>query len=527
MRRDVRWTVRLDRGLNTVSRTPVDQRALWSFAVAASSVILVLAAFWPTTLSMIEIWRRSDTFHHSFAAVPIAIWLVWLQRHRLAAVAARPFWPGVIGLVALGLVWVAGTVGAAQVVSQFALVGLIAVSVLTAFGTDWFRILWFPLIFLVYAVPFGEALIPLLMEWTADFTVFALQLTGVPVYREGMHFVIPTGAWSVIEACSGIKFLISSLMTGSLYAWLMYRSPARRTAFVLVSVAVPIFANWLRAYFIVLVGHLTENRLMTNDDHIAFGWILFAAIMVTLFWVGARWREDDDNVPASTIAPAVAWQRPAVGAVAVALCLAVWPVLARALMQPLGSPRHASIVAPVPANGWMREADALGTWIEELDGAKNIQSFAYRKGEQRVELFVGVFRDQTQTAQAGSSANTLLRVVNAPWIHTEGGTAATMTLGVTSVADPVRTARLRNRESGVRLLVWQWYWAGDAPTGNAGRTKLELARDRVLRRPDVALWIALYSRAGEDDAEAEDLHGQFLRDMDRSLKSAFERTATR
>ena len=81
---------------------------------------------------------------------------------------------------------------------------------------------------------------PRLMDWTADFTVAALRLTGVPVYREGVHFVIPTGQWSVIEACSGIKFLIASVMAGSLYAWLMYRSPGRRIAFIAASIVVPL-----------------------------------------------------------------------------------------------------------------------------------------------------------------------------------------------------------------------------------------------------------------------------------------------
>ena len=128
----------------------------------------------------------------------------------------------------------------------------------------------FPLLFLFFAVPFGEALVPKLMDWTADFTVAAVKLSGVPVYREGTHFVIPSGQWSVIEACSGIKFLIASLMGGSLYAWLLYRSPGRRLAFIGASIVVPLLANWLRAYTIVMVGHLSNNRLMTNDDHIVF-----------------------------------------------------------------------------------------------------------------------------------------------------------------------------------------------------------------------------------------------------------------
>ena len=158
--------------------------------------------------------------------------------------------------------------------------------------------LWFPLAFLFFAVPFGEALVPKLMDWTADFTVAAVKLSGVPVYREGTHFVIPSGQWSVIEACSGIKFLIASLMGGSLYAWLMYRSPGRRLAFIGASIVVPLLANWLRAYAIVMMGHLSNNRLMTNDDHIVFGWVLFGAIMLLMYWWGARWREDGRPEPA-------------------------------------------------------------------------------------------------------------------------------------------------------------------------------------------------------------------------------------
>ena len=107
--------------------------------------------------------------------------------------------------------------------------------------------------------------------------------------------MIPTGQWSVIEACSGIKFLIASIMAGSLYAWLIYRSPGRRIAFIAASIVVPLLANWLRAYSIVMIGHLSNNRLMTNDDHIVFGWVLFGAIMLLMYWLGTRWREDTDD----------------------------------------------------------------------------------------------------------------------------------------------------------------------------------------------------------------------------------------
>ena len=85
-------------------------------------------------------------------------------------------------------------------------------------GLEVARTIAFPLAFTLMAVPIGEFLLPNLMNQTADFTVAALRLTGVPVYREGLYFTVPTGRWSVVEACSGLRYLIASLTLGLLFA---------------------------------------------------------------------------------------------------------------------------------------------------------------------------------------------------------------------------------------------------------------------------------------------------------------------
>ena len=130
------------------------------------------------------------------------------------------------------------------------------------------------------------------MEHTADFTVAALRLTGIPVYREGQFFTIPTGSWSVVEACSGLRYLIASVTVGVLYAYLTYRSPARRAAFVAASIVVPIVANWVRAYMIVMIGHLSGMKYAVGVDHLIYGWVFFGIVMLLLFWIGSFWRED-------------------------------------------------------------------------------------------------------------------------------------------------------------------------------------------------------------------------------------------
>ena len=511
-------------GIQVASTSRGAQRPLTAFLAVAATILVVLVVFWPTTASMIEIWRRSETYQHCFAVIPITLWLVWQQRYRLAAEPLAPFWPGLLAIAALGFAWLLGVLGAAQVISHFAVIGLAGAVVLTAFGWRWAAVLSFPLLFLFFAVPFGEALVPRLMDWTADFTVTALRLSGVPVYREGMHFVIPTGQWSVIEACSGIKFLIASVMAGSLYAWLMYRSTGRRLVFIAASIVVPIIANWLRAYLIVMVGHLSKNRLMTNEDHIVFGWILFGAIMLFLYWQAARWREDThDARPTGPPAVAPPGRQLALTLLGVGAAVLAWPALSSFLMQPVGAVGPVRIVIPAPANGWQLDNAPLSAWRPDLEGANASETFNYRKGAQRVAVFIGAYHHQTQQSQVGSSMNQIDRATNGLWKLTAEGQGRTADISP-GVPDPVLMAEVRGPRPSDRLLIWHWYWAGDLPTTSAGRTKLELARARLLRRPDDALWIAVYTPFDDDRTAARQSLQDFVRDMGPSLQEAFKGT---
>ena len=68
--------------------------------------------------------------------------------------------------------------------------------------------------------------------------------------------------------------------------------------FMSAAILVPIVANWLRAYMIVMLGHLSNNRLAVGVDHLIYGWIFFGLVMLLLFWVGSFWRSTDMPAPA-------------------------------------------------------------------------------------------------------------------------------------------------------------------------------------------------------------------------------------
>src|SRR6185295_2433317 len=192
--------------------------------IMAGAILAILSIYADTAKSIVAIWRSSDTFAHGYLIVPITLVLVWIKRREVAALAPRPDALGFLLLAAAGFAWLAAEAAQVQVLAQYALVAMVTGAVLAVAGR---RVAWtlaFPLAFLFLAVPFGEAFLPRLMQWTADFTTAARRFTGIPVYREGTFFDIPTGHWSVVEACSGLRYLIASVTIGAVFAYLTYRT---------------------------------------------------------------------------------------------------------------------------------------------------------------------------------------------------------------------------------------------------------------------------------------------------------------
>jgi exosortase A len=199
----------------------------------AALLLVVLALLAPfalylgTVRSIVDIWNSSDTFAHGYVILPISLWLIWRRRENFKTFPPTPFWPALLLLAGAGAAWLAAQLGQVQVVQQYAFVSMLPVMALALFGWRLAGSLAFPLLFVLFAVPFGEIFVAPLIEFTADCTVWLVQLTGIPVLRSGTRFELPTGSWSVVEACSGVRYLISSVTLGCLYAYLTYRSTAR------------------------------------------------------------------------------------------------------------------------------------------------------------------------------------------------------------------------------------------------------------------------------------------------------------
>ena len=475
--------------------------ALLFIALAVTAILVVYSQ---TALSMVALWRSSDTYAHGYLIAPIALFLAWRKRRELAAIAPRVDALGFVLLGGAGFLWLVAEAGQVQIVQQYAVTAMIAAAVLAIAGRRAARALAFPLAFLLFAVPFGEAFIPRLIEWTADFTVGALRLSGIPVYREGSFFTIPSGNWSVVEACSGLRYLIASMTVGALYAYLTYRRFWKRAVFFSAAIAVPILANFVRAYLIVMIGHLSSMRLAVGVDHFIYGWVFFGVVIALLFWIGSFGR--DASLPAArshvSIQPASQKSAFAAAAVAAIALAAVWPIYASHLGQEDAT--SVALAAPPGAAGWVLASPPASHWRPRYVGASASALAVYRHGERSVALYLAHYRDQRQGAELVSSQNVVAGDAASPWASMGESFRTENTL-------PVRETRLRS--SSGRLLVWDWYRIGGHDLSNPYVAKAILARDKLLGRGDASAAIVVAAPYETRPDVAADTLRSFIRDM--------------
>lgn len=269
-------------------------KILWQDKNALALLCLILAGwllvFWPSLVAMESVWRGSDTYTHAYAVPLIILWLLSTSQQQLRG---RPTadWRISLLLLPLLLLWLVGYAAEVAALSQLAAVLALQLLLISWLGLKLAWQLKFPIFYLIFLLPFGEELHPMLQDITADLTVFFLQLSTIPVFREGLYISTPVGHFEVAVACSGLRFLIASLAIGTLFAHLTFRSFRRQCLFMLALILVSVLANGLRAFVLILIAEQSNMAYGFGDDHYVYGWLVFGLVLLLMFYVGGKFSD--------------------------------------------------------------------------------------------------------------------------------------------------------------------------------------------------------------------------------------------
>ncbi len=433
------------------------------FLIALMLIIITWALVYQDALFGMEaIWARSDTFAHGYFILPISLWLIWRDKTYLKSSQVLSTWLP-LPLLAISLF-----------VSLFAYAADINVLNQLSAVTSLIFILWallgnhlawrykFPLVYLLFAVPMGENLIPWLQDITAWFTVFFLKLNGIPVFVDGLYIQIPTGMFEVAVACSGIRYLIASAAVGALYGYLTYQKPYKQIIFFAFALCLPILANGIRAYGIVAIAYYSDMKYATGADHLVYGWLFFGLIIMLMFWLGGFFADTVKNEVSKPVNTANINDsfKPLVliTAISFSLCL-----ITIALAQSI----------PTVAVTESAQKDINSSWGVSF---KHTLTRTYHIENEGVESFSAAYANKQSEGELVSSENKLHDIDKWTVVNTEE---------ILADGKPIKLVHLRSIYGQERIYLYQ-YKVGEFYTVNKTKAKLMQAWNSLTRQSDIS-----------------------------------------
>jgi exosortase len=255
------------------------------WAAFAWFAALIVICYAPVLYSLVRQWATDDDMGHGFFVPLVAGYIVWQRRAELAAVVPAPNWWGLALVLWGGAQLYVATLGAELFLARTSFVITIFGTVVFLGGMPLLRAILFPLALLFLMVPipaiiYNQITFPLQL-FASRVAESSLALLGIPVLREGNILELANQRLSVVEACSGIRSLLTLTFLSLVYAYFFDSKVWMRGVLLVATVPIAITANAAR---VTITGILTEYDpdLAEGVFHTAEGWVIFMVALAML-----------------------------------------------------------------------------------------------------------------------------------------------------------------------------------------------------------------------------------------------------
>jgi exosortase len=246
---------------------------------------VLLYLYTPVLKLLVWQWYNDADYSHGFLVPVLSAYLIWARRDKLRQIPRKPSaWGMVIVLFSLGVLFL-GSLGAELSMARLSFIGCICGMIMYFAGSKILRAMAFPIAFLLFAVPmpvviYNEIVFPLQFI-ASKFATRSLEILNLfPIMREGNVLILPGMKLEVVEACSGIRSLMSLLALAAGYGYVVERSVAVRWFMVLAMVPLAIISNGLRIMITAIMAHYIGPQAAEGFMHEFSGWVIFVVATV-------------------------------------------------------------------------------------------------------------------------------------------------------------------------------------------------------------------------------------------------------
>jgi exosortase len=246
---------------------------------------LLTAVFFPVIRVMVKEWMDDESMGHGFFVIPVAAYILWQRRDEVLNTPLHGHWTGWLLMVGAFFQLIAGFLGADFFVMRVALLISLLGMIVTLCGWKMVKVLTFPLFLLLFMIRiplfiYSQITFPLQLL-ASNVAAETLNLIGIPVYQDGNVLELPNQRLSVVEACSGIRSLLSLSFLSLVYGYFFDERPWMKWVLLVASVPIAIMANAAR---VTLTGLISASRpeLAEGIYHSLEGWVIFMVALATL-----------------------------------------------------------------------------------------------------------------------------------------------------------------------------------------------------------------------------------------------------
>ncbi len=512
-----------------------------SLIFTAILVVALLGYMYAESLAyLFSRWGTEDYSHGIFVPF-ISGYLIWQSRHRLNQVLKEKSWWG-LAVMAFGLaLYVVGELSTLFVMLHISLWVVLVGLTIALLGIRGAKTIAFPLGFLLTAIPLPTFLYANLSSqlqlWSSSLGVGCLQLVGVMAFREGNVIDLGPVQLQVIEACSGIRYLLPLTSLALLCTYLFKDRMWKRVVLVLSSIPISILLNGFRIGMIGVLVEFYGKGAAEGFYHLFEGWVIFMVSLGLLIAEMALLASLGKAKSQESIFDRLTWGNQSADGAPQAACMAPCGIQSSsrhaylcsvALLAPFTvfstvivdreetpPPRQAFVDFPKEIGGWQGAPFPLEQrYIDALRFDDYILADYRSNNKQPVNFYAAYYRSQKKGQSAHSPQSCL---------PGGGWEIASLTRRELPVSDemmqPLRVNRAVIQKGDQKQIVLYWFKQRDRNLTNEYLVKLYLMWDAFSRqRTDGALVrLAALVGPGESEAAVDRRLQQFAAVMGREL----------
>lgn len=476
--------------------------------ISAAAILLSNASI---VTAIFDEWNSNGPYSHGFLGIIVVLYVFYLERDKLQVtrLPTRQYTIGLCCLLASFLVSMLAQLSSIQQLQQLALFSSVLSLVFCFYGWNVVKAFFMPLIMLLLILPVWNIFQYPLRELSTAAGQWGPELIGIAVDRDHYRLSTTGGLFDVEPSCSGLGFFLVAALLAFCVGYFNKLTTKKTFIFLVIALTIAIVANWLRIIIIIVVGTYTEMQHFIVQDHLTFGWIVFAICLLPLIYIARTYFDGSADKNAQQNEKIVANSTPT-NIVNKFQILTTFSVLALFIAASYWIPsrfnENYALSVPNIENYQVMSSDKSYSpnWKPYSQGVSKERFFYYTKDELGFQVYLADYIKQQQASEMIYVENYLFD--KKFWHQMED---KKLILSNSKSLQEANFALLQRSQYRYRMIA-SWYVINGVLTSDKKRAKLAEVKAALIGQPGATLVAVTVDFDGEDKAAAEKQLSEFV-----------------